>query len=244
MKKWVILPIFFLLLVGITGCIFDKKDLLAGFEQPDVIIEKINKKLDGSAHQFTKIKERRQWLWRMSSGFQLRFIQNSYYQGVSLLLCYDAGSMDEAEAGSILAGILKAVADGDSQKVIEQLQLADEESAEAEFGDYLVQKVSAKNLTIDKEEARNSTQSDKNGIEAKKTFDLPIHYIRIERKLDKNALDGLVEVREREAAASLEGLKNIIREDENLREASRYFREEVKQEGVKPAHLDRIKFVQ
>lgn len=244
MKKWMVLLIFFLLMLGITGCMFDKKDLLAGFEQPDVIIENINKNLDGPAHQFTKIKEHHQWLWRMENGFQLSIVQNSYAQGVSLLLCYDAESMDEAEAGSILAGILKIVEDDDSRKVIEQLQLANDDSVEVAFGNYIIQKVSAKNLTIEREEAWSRTQSNKDDMEPKATFDLPVHYIRIERKLDKDALDEFNDTEYLESVASLDALKNIIRRDENLREASRYFREEVKQEGEKPAHLEQFKFAQ
>ena len=81
-------------------------------------------------------------------------------------------------------------------------------------------------------------------MEPKATFDLPVHYIRIERKLDKDALDEFSDTEYLESVASLDALKNIIRRDENLREASRYFREEVKQEGVKPAHLEQFKFAQ
>lgn len=239
MKKWVILSMFGLLMFSVTGCMFDKKDVLAGFEQPDVIIENINKNLDRDMHQFTKIKEYGQWFWRIDRGIQLSFVRNSYYQGVSLLLCYDAEDVEQNEAGSVLRGILKTVADDDSKKVIEKLQLADDESVETEFGNYIIQKVSAKNLSLVGE---RGWWPDEEG--SKRTFGLPVTYVRIERKLDREALEAPSGMEELEYNASLEGLKDIVRKDENLRKAAQYFREEVQQEGVKPVNVDKIKILQ
>ena len=155
------------------------------------------------------------------------------------MFCYDAEDVDQNEAGSVLRGILKTVADDDSKKVIEKLQLADDESVETEFGNYIIQKVSAKNLSLVGE---RGWWRDEEG--SKRTFGVPVTYVRIERKLDREALEAPSGMEELEYNASLDGLKDIVRKDENLRKAAQYFREEVQQEGVKPVNVDKIKILQ
>ena len=228
MKKYLFLPLVLLLMLSLTGCGADKKDLLAGFEKPDTIITALNKNLEGDSHQLQKIPTEYQPVWRMTSGAQLTFIDNSFYQGVSLLFCYAENSMDANEAGTVLQGILKPLGDGDAAKTIEQLNLTESNSAEAEYGNFIVQKVSAKNLTIDKD--------------SPKTFDLPISYIRIERKPDKKALEKQGTVPE--DTATLAGLEYLIRNDDQLQKASSYYRNEVKQENEEPSLERLIHFVQ
>lgn len=227
MKNYLVLPLALLLILSVTGCGADKKDMLAGFEKPDTIIAALNKNLEGDSHQLQKIPTEYQMVWRMTSGAQLSFIDNSYYQGVSLLLCYAENSMEANETGKVLQGILKTLGDGDAAKTIEQLNLSESSSAEAEYGNFVVQKVSAKNLSIDKDST--------------KTFELPVAYIRIERKLDKKA-------QENQGTMfwdneTLAGLEELIRQDEQLREASYYYRHEVKQEDEKPSLEQLIHFV-
>jgi len=227
MKKFLFLPLALLLILSLTGCGADKKDMLAGFEKPDTIIASLNKNLEGDSHQLQKIPTEYQTVWRMTSGAQLSFIDNSYYQGVSLLFCYAENSMDTNETGKVLQGILKALGDGDAAKTIEQLNLSESVSAEAEYGNFVVQKVSAKNLTIEQDSV--------------KTFDLPVSYIRIERKPDKKIQQNqgpmLVD------NGSLAGLEDLIRHDNQLREASYYYRHEVKQEDEEPSLERLINFV-
>lgn len=227
MKKYLFLPLVLFLILSLTGCGADKKDMLAGFEKPDTIIASLNKNLEGDSHQLQKIPTEYQTVWRMTSGAQLSFIDNSYYQGVSLLFCYAENSMDTNETGKVLQGILKALGDGDTAKTIEQLNLSESVSAEAEYGNFVVQKVSAKNLTIEQDSV--------------KTFDLPVSYIRIERKPDKKVQQNqgpmLVD------NGSLAGLEDIIRNDAQLREASYYYRHDVKQEDEKPSLERLIHFV-
>ena len=227
MKKFLFLPLALLLILSLTGCGADKKDMLAGFEKPDTIIATLNKNMEGDNHHLQKISTEYQTVWRMTSGAQLSFIDNSYYQGVSLLFCYAENNMDANEAGKILQGILKSFGDGDVAKTIEQLNLSESVSAEAEYGNFVVQKVSAKNLTIEQDSV--------------KTFDLPVSYIRIERKPDKKIQQNqgpmLVD------KGSLSGLEDIIRNDAQLREASYYYRHDVKQEDEKPSLERLIHFV-
>lgn len=227
MKNYLVLPLALLLILSVAGCGADKKDMLAGFEKPDTIIAALNKNLEGDSYQLQKIPTEYQMVWRMTSGAQLSFIDNSYYQGVSLLLCYSENSMDANETGKVLQSILKTLGDGDAAKTIEQLNLSESSSAEAEYDNFVVQKVSAKNLTIDKDST--------------KTFELPVAYIRIERKLDKKAQENQGTMfGDNETLA---GLEELIRQDEQLREASYYYRHEVKQEDEKPSLEQLIHFV-
>ena len=223
MKKYLFLPLVLFLILSLTGCGADKKDLLAGFEKPDTIIAALNKNLEGDSHQLQKIPTEYQTVWRMTSGGQLSFIYNSYNQGVSLLFCYAENSMDANEAGKVLQGILKALGDGDAAKTCDQLNLTESASAEAEYGNFVVQKVSARSLTIEQDSA--------------KTFELPVSYIRIERKQDKN--QETIPVNN----GSLAGLEDLIRHDAQLREASYYYRHDVKQEDKKPSLESLIHFV-
>ena len=223
MKKYLFLPLALFLILSLTGCGADKKDLLAGFEKPDTIIAALNKNLEGDSHQLQKIPTEYQTVWRMTSGGQLSFIDNSYNQGVSLLFCYAENSMDANEAGKVLQGILKALGDGDAAKTCDQLNLTESASAEAEYGNFVVQKVSARSLTIEQDSA--------------KTFELPVSYIRIERKQDKN--QETIPVNN----DSLAGLEDLIRHDAQLREASYYYRHDVKQEDKKPSLESLIHFV-
>lgn len=227
MKKYLFLPLAMLILLSLAGCGTDKKDILAGFEKPDTIIAALNKNLEGDSHQLQKIPTEYQTVWRMTSGAQLSFIDNSYYQGVSLLFCYAENNMDANETGKVLQGILKSLGDGDAAKTIEQLNLSESVSAEAEYGNFVVQKVSAKNLTIDKD--------------SPKTFELPISYIRIERKPDKK-------FQEKQDImpgdnGTLAGLEELIRGDSQLQEASYYYRHDVKQEDEKPSLEQLIHFM-
>ena len=223
MKKYLFLPLVLFLILSLTGCGADKKDMLAGFEKPDTIIAALNKNLEGDSHQLQKIPTEYQTVWRMTSGGQLSFIDNSYNQGVSLLFCYAENSMDANEAGKVLQSILKTLGDGDAAKTCDQLNLTESASAEAEYGNFVVQKVSARNLTIEQDSA--------------KTFELPVSYIRIERKQDKNQETITVN------NDSLAGLEDLIRHDAQLREASYYYRHDVKQEDKKPSLESLIHFV-
>lgn len=223
MKKYLFLPLVLFLILSLTGCGADKKDMLAGFEKPDTIIAALNKNLEGDSHQLQKIPTEYQTVWRMTSGGQLSFIDNSYNQGVSLLFCYAENSMDANEAGKVLQGILKTLGDGDAAKTCDQLNLTESASAEAEYGNFVVQKVSARSLTIEQDSA--------------KTFELPVSYIRIERKQDKN--QETIPVNN----DSLAGLEDLIRHDAQLREASYYYRHDVKQEDKKPSLESLIHFV-
>ena len=105
MKKYLFLPLALLLIISLSGCGADKKDMLAGFEKPDTIIAALNKNLEGDNHQLQKIPTEYQTVWRMTSVAQLSFIDNSYYQGVSLLFCYAENNMDTNETGKVLQGI-------------------------------------------------------------------------------------------------------------------------------------------
>lgn len=223
MKKYLFLPLVLFLILSLTGCGADKKDMLAGFEKPDTIIAALNKNLEGDSHQLQKIPTEYQTVWRMTSGGQLSFIDNSYNQGVSLLFCYAENSMDANEAGKVLQGILKTLGDGDAAKTCDQLNLTESASAEAEYGNFVVQKVSARSLTIEQDSA--------------KTFELPVSYIRIERKQDKN--QETIPVNN----DSLADLEDLIRHDAQLREASYYYRHDVKQEDKKPSLESLIHFV-
>lgn len=227
MKKYLFLPLALFLILSLTGCGADKKDLLAGFEKPDTIIAALNKNLEGDSHQLQKIPTEYQNVWRMTSGAQLSFIDNSYSQGVSLLFCYAENSMDANEAGKVLQGILKALGDGDAAKTCDQLNLTESASAEAEYGNFVVQKVSAKSLTIKKDSA--------------KTFELPVAYIRIERKLDKKVQENQEPIPVDNG--SLASLEDLIRQDDELREASYYYRHDVKQEDKKKSLENLIHFV-
>ncbi len=227
MKKYLFLVLALLVVMSITGCGGDKKDILAGFEKPDTIIATFNKNLEGDSHQLQEIPTEDQTVWRMTSGAQLSFIDNTYYQGVSLLLCYAYEKMDANEMGTVLQGILKSLGDGDVVQTIEQLKLSEPVSAEAEYGNFVVQKVSAKNLTIDK----NSTE----------TFELPVSYIRIERKPDKKAMKNQETMSG--DTATIAGLEELVRRDKQLKEASDYYRHDVKQENEKPELVELIHFV-
>ena len=161
------------------------------------------------------------------SDSQRDMIARLYAAHFSMLLCYAENSMDANETGKVLQGILKTLGDGDAAKTIEQLNLSEYSSAEAEYGNFVVQKVSAKNLTIDKDST--------------KTFELPVAYIRIERNLDKKAQENQgIMFGDNETIA---GLEELIRQDEQLREASYYYRHEVKQEDEKPSLEQLIHFV-
>ena len=226
MKKYLFLALV-LVVMSISGCGADKKDILAGFEKPDTIIATFNKNLEGDNHQLQKIPTEYQTVWRMTSGAQLSFIDNTYNQGVSLLLCYAVENMDANEMGTVLQGILKSLGDGDAVQTIEQLKLSEPVSAEAEYGNFVVQKVSAKNLTIDK----NSTE----------TFELPVSYIRIERKPDKKAMKNQETMSG--DTATIAGLEELVRRDKQLKEASDYYRHDVKQDNEKPELVELIHFV-
>ena len=226
MKKYLFLALV-LVVMSITGCGADKKDILAGFEKPETIISTFNKNLEGDSHQLQEIPTEDQTVWRMTSGAQLSFIDNTYNQGVSLLLCYADENMDANEMGTVLQGILKSLGDGDAVQTIEQLKLSEPVSAEAEYGNFVVQKVSAKNLTIDK----NSTE----------TFELPVSYIRIERKPDKKAMKNQETMSG--DTATIAGLEELVRRDKQLKEASDYYRHDVKQDNEKPELVELIHFV-
>lgn len=129
--------------------------------------------------------------------------------------------------GTVLQGILKSLGDGDAAQTIEQLKLSEPVSAEAEYGNFVVQKVSAKNLTIDKDST--------------KTFKLPVSYIRIERKPDKKAMENQGTMPG--DTATLAGLEELVRNDNQLREASYYYRHDVRQEDEEPSLERLIHFV-
>lgn len=227
MKKYLVLALALLVAMSITGCGADKKDILAGFEKPETIIATFNKNLEGDSHQLQEIPTEYQTVWRMTSGAQLSFIDNTYNQGVSLLLCYADENMDANEMGTVLQGILKSLGDGDATQTTEQLKLSEPVSAEAEYGNFVVQKVSAKNLTIDKEST--------------KTFKLPVSYIRIERKPDKKAMENQGTMSG--DTATLAGLEELIRHDNQLQDASYYYRHDLKQEDEEPSLERLIHFV-
>ncbi|TYZ23380.1 hypothetical protein [Selenomonas ruminis] len=234
MKNWLLVPLFVLLAFSVIGC-GSEKSILDGFEKPDKIIEAINKNFDSEDQKLSKFSTEYNPVWRMSNGFQLSMEENSYRQGIALVLCYDAEILDGETAGSILNKIMKSIMKDDASKAIQQLQLGNDESQEVEAGEYILQKVSIKNLRIDPDEPS--------------TFDLPVTFVRIQRKFDAAAYkkmtgyDGKPDAYATEAA-SLKGLEEIIRQDSVLKEAADYFRKEVKQEGVEPSHLDLLKIAQ